>query len=119
MKLSIYDRKLSEIIKLLRQVRHVKQTHIANALFINQSTYSRMENGEIPFSPGQVHQIALELKTTTFQIYAIVESDLNNEHYPTTLSQMLSNFISYTKSSKNNLNEEEVENILRLIKSKN
>ena len=118
MKLSIYDKKLAEIIKLLRQARHVKQTHIANALFINQSTYSRMENGEIQLSPGQVHQISLELHISTFQIYAIVESELNYKYYYSTLSHILNDSINHFQNNKSELNQEVAEYILKMTENK-
>ena len=60
-------------IKKMRELRGYKQLHVANQLGVVQTTYSKIENGEIELSDEYFEKIAVALDTTT---EAIENADL-------------------------------------------
>ena len=71
-----FDLQLSRTIKIIRELKGIKQINIAHALSMEQSTYSRIEKGEIAITPGQLEIIASELKITSSEILAITNADI-------------------------------------------
>lgn len=115
-----YDLKLATTIKALRELRRIKQFVISEALNIEQCTYSRIEQGEISITPGQLKIISKALGTSNFQIYAIVEAeDLININH-TTLAEILLKFVLMFEdlTVSTNLTEDELEIIISKIKAR-
>jgi transcriptional regulator with XRE-family HTH domain len=119
MKLLEYDLKVIRTVKALRELRKLKQFIIANALGIDRTTYSRIENGELPISFGQLKIIAGELDTSVFQIMAIADADDDLDFKMTSLSDILVRFVLMNegKDSKITFSEEEFEFIIGKIKA--
>lgn len=77
-----YDIRLAITIKAIRVMRRIKQSVVAAALKTEQTTYCRIEQGEIAITPGQLKIIANVLDSSMFQILAIVDTVyLNNSNY--------------------------------------
>ena len=71
-------------------MRRIKQAVVANALAMKQTTYCRIEQGEIAITPGQLKIIANVLYSSIYHILTIVEiEDLSNVKYET-ISEKLS-----------------------------
>lgn len=119
MKLLEYDLKVIRTVKALRELRQVKQVTIALALDIDRTTYSRIENGELPISFGQLKIIASELNTSVFQIMAIADADDDLDFKMTSLSDILVRFVLMHegKSQKIAFTEVELEYIIGKIKT--
>ena len=115
-----YDIKLAATIKAFRELRHIKQFVISQALNMEQCTYSRIEQGKITITPGQLKIISNVLSTSNFQILAIVEAEdiINTNH--TTLSDILLKFVLMFEDSAvtTNLTEAELEIIIAKIKTR-
>lgn len=62
------DIKIGQTVKSIRERKRIKQDALAITLSVNQSTYSRMEQGLHPITIGQLNIIAVTLKTTPVQI---------------------------------------------------
>ena len=71
-----FDLQLSRTIKVIRELKGMKQINIAHALSMEQSTYSRIEKGEIAITPGQLEIISYELRISTSEILAITNADI-------------------------------------------
>ncbi|MFN4084264.1 MAG: helix-turn-helix domain-containing protein [Bacteroidia bacterium] len=56
-----YDKKLSLTIKAFRELRQIKQSEIAKAIKLTQTTYSKIEFGQIAITPGQLKLISAAL----------------------------------------------------------
>jgi transcriptional regulator with XRE-family HTH domain len=119
MKLLEYDLKIIKTVKALRELRGIKQVIVANALEIDRTTYTRVENGEVAITAGQLKIIASALNTSTFQIMAIADADDNIDFKMTSLSDILVRFVLMSKElgDKINFSEEELEFIIGKIKS--
>ncbi|MEI6596140.1 MAG: helix-turn-helix transcriptional regulator [Bacteroidota bacterium] len=113
-----YDKKLARTIKVLRELKRIKQFVISNALDMTQATYCKIEKGEIAITPGQLKIISEELGTSNFQILAIVEADniINIKH--TTLSEILLKFVQMVEGVNENskLTSEELEFLIQKIR---
>jgi transcriptional regulator with XRE-family HTH domain len=113
-----YDYKVIRTVKALRELRQIKQLVLADALGLERSTYSRIENGELPITFGQLKIIAKELNTSVFQIMAIADADDDIDFNLTSLSDILVRFVlmSDTKGPRVTFAEEELEFIITKIK---
>lgn len=115
-----YDLKLALTIKAYRELRQIKQSVLANDINVTQTTYSKIESGEIAITPGQLKIIANKLGTSNFQILAIVEADeVFDENY-IPLSELLLNFAKMLAGVETNytLTDEELEFIIKKIKAR-
>lgn len=115
-----YDIKLARTIKVLRELRRIKQYAIAKALDMTQGSYCKIEQGEITITPGQLKIISEELGTSNFQILAIVEADNLITIKHTTLSDILLKFVQMFEGVHVNskLTSEELEFIIEKIKAR-
>jgi transcriptional regulator with XRE-family HTH domain len=114
-----YDIRLAATIKALREIRRIKQAVVATALSTDQTTYCRIEQGEIAITPGQLKIISKTLGTSMFQILAIIETeDLINLKYET-LSEILLKFVQMFEGIKTTeqITEDELLYIIEKIKS--
>ncbi|MDP1726033.1 MAG: helix-turn-helix transcriptional regulator [Bacteroidota bacterium] len=121
MKPTVYDTKVGITIHAIRKLRGIKQYVLSNALHIDQSTISRIENGETAVTAGQLYIAAKVMGTTTFQILAIVKAELNmmESNKLTSLSELILNFVNLYKNpgvgGQKNFAEMEFENVIKLF----
>lgn len=94
MKTNEFAIRVANIVEAMRDMRGVKQIEMANALGIDISNYSRVENGHRPFDVAELEIVAKKLKTNVLQIILMADTSIliNNEVQP--LSKMLLDFIS-------------------------
>lgn len=71
--------KIFERVKSLRESKKLSQESIAFELSLNQSQYSRRENGEISFSAEEVERLASVLDTKISELYG-EETVIFNNH---------------------------------------
>lgn len=115
-----YDIQLAMTIKAYRELRQNKQAVLANAINVSQTTYSKIESGEIAITPGQLKTISRVLGTSNFQLLAIVEAnEVFKENY-ISLSELLLNFSKMLAGieGKHTLSDEELEFIIKKIKAR-
>jgi transcriptional regulator with XRE-family HTH domain len=107
-------------IKAYRELRQIKQSVLANAINISQTTYSKIESGEIAITPGLSKTISIALGTSNFQILAIVEAnEVFTENY-IPLSELLLNYAKMIAGidTKHILTHDELEFIIKKIKAR-
>ncbi len=115
-----YDLKLATTIKAYRELRQIKQSVLAAAIKVSQTTYSKIESGEIAITPGQLKDISIALGTSNFQILAIVEAnEVCVENY-IPLSELLLNYAKMLAGidTKHVLTDEELDFIIKKIKAR-
>ncbi len=95
--------RVANIVEALRDLRGVKQVELANALSIDISNYSRVENGHRPFDVAELETVAKKLRTTVLQIILLADTSIwvNNQLQP--LSKILLDFVSNVNAA--NLNQ--------------
>lgn len=71
--MKIYDR-----IKQIREDKKLSQSYIANELHLDQSQYSRRENGEIAFIPDELEIISKILDTPISKLFGEETNVFNN-----------------------------------------
>lgn len=71
--------KLHEKVKQLREDKKLSQDYIAHELGLNQSQYSRRENGQIQFIAEEIKQLAALLETSIAELYG-EETVIFNNH---------------------------------------
>lgn len=71
--------KLHEKVKLLREEKKLSQDYVAHELGLNQSQYSRRENGQISFIAEEISPLAALLETTIAELYG-EETIIFNNH---------------------------------------
>ncbi|MFN4083800.1 MAG: helix-turn-helix domain-containing protein [Bacteroidia bacterium] len=115
-----YDKKLSLTIKAFRELRQIKQSEIAKAINVTQTTYSKIEFGQIAITPGQLKLISAALGTSNFQILAIVEAEVVFQENFIPLSELLLNFVKMLAGIdiEYSLTDQELEIILNKIKTR-
>jgi len=120
MKPLAYDIELIELVKALRERNGFKHVNLADAIGVDRSTYSRMECGELGFTPGQFKIMANALKTNQYQLYFLVDSKGDKQFYNTTLSTILIKTIKMLEGKANEIefSEEELFFVINLIKKK-
>ncbi|WP_317899531.1 helix-turn-helix domain-containing protein [Aurantibacillus circumpalustris] len=120
MKPQEYDLRIVKVIKALRGTSFIKQINLANALNIDQSTYSRIEKGELSFSPGQLKIVAQALQTSHFQILTLADCDNIIDFNTTSYTQTLIKFILMITEKRQDLNftMEELDFLISKIKEK-
>ncbi len=84
-----YDLKLISLIKTLRERNGFKHVNLAHPLGVDRTTYGRMENGELAFTPGQLQIMAHELQTNHLQLLILTDSKYDPQFYNTTFSTIL------------------------------
>ncbi|MES2379542.1 MAG: helix-turn-helix transcriptional regulator [Bacteroidota bacterium] len=67
-----YDIKTGIIIRALREIKGIKQSEVAEAIQMSQSTYSKLEKGKIAISIGQLQIAATTIGFTSFEIFTIL-----------------------------------------------
>jgi transcriptional regulator with XRE-family HTH domain len=115
-----YDLKIIKIIKALRAPAILKQINLAHALDIDQSSYSRIERGDLAMTPGQLKIVANLLQTSHFQVLALADSTDNKEFKSTSLSEILIKTTLMLEGKTNDLNftEDEMEFVISKIREK-
>jgi len=115
-----YDKKLSEVLKLIRNIKGYKQLYLATKLGIDRTSYSRIENGHIAIASGQLREIAIILGTSNFQILAMVDAIIDSKHdyKKVDLETLIVKFFASIKidSNKELFSEENVSTLIDLIK---
>jgi transcriptional regulator with XRE-family HTH domain len=115
-----YDKKLSEVLKLIRNIKGYKQLYLATKLGIDRTSYSRIENGHIAITSGQLREIAIILGTSNFQILAMVDAIIDSKHdyKKVDLETLIVKFFASIKidSNKELFSEENVSTLIDLIK---
>ena len=71
--------KVYERVKTVRENKKLSQDSVAYELDLNQSQYSRRENGEIPFSAEEIEKLASVLDTKISELYG-EETIIFNNH---------------------------------------
>lgn len=92
-----YNQRTALTIKALRILKRVKQVNVANALCLDPSVYSRMENGDVIMTIGEVRIIADTLGISILKILAIVEYEFKAEittHNVASLATVIMNYIA-------------------------
>lgn len=84
-----YDLKLIALIKTLRERNGFKHINLADPIGVDRTTYGRMENGELAFSPGRLKIMAHELQTNHLQLLILTDSKSDTQFYNTTFSTIL------------------------------
>jgi transcriptional regulator with XRE-family HTH domain len=82
-----------EAVQSLRMLKRIKQDSLAKALGIDQSTYSRMERGEIAVDIAQLHLIAAELKVSILLIAMTAYKKVGTEYRGETISHLIIEFL--------------------------
>ncbi len=115
-----YDKKLALTIKAFRELRQIKQSKIAKAINVTQTTYSKIECGEIAITPGQLKFISVALGTSNFQILTIAEAEVVFHENFIPLSELLLNFAKMLAGIdiEYSLTDQELEIILNKIKTR-
>jgi transcriptional regulator with XRE-family HTH domain len=114
-----YDIKVAKAIKLIREFRQVKQIVLANALGMTQANYSKIEQGEIAITSGELKIISKELNVSPFQIISII--DIIDEE-TLALNEMLNHLSELFEANEsiNTIGFEELNFILQeILNSKN
>ncbi len=113
--------KVANIVEALRDLRQVKQVELANALGIDISNYSRVENGHRPFDIAELEIVAKKLRTNVLQIILLADTSIlvNNQLEP--LSNILLDFVSKVKTAKMNqaFTELELKQLFEKLRSSN
>lgn len=101
--------RVANIVEALRYLRGVKQVELANALGIDISNYSRVENGHRPFDIVELETVAKKLRTTVLQIILLADTSIlvNNQIQP--LSKILLDFVSNVNATNINQAFTEIE----------
>lgn len=84
-----YDLRLISLIKTLRERNGFKHINLSEPIGVDRTTYGRMENGELAFSPGQLKIMAHELHTNHLQLLILADSKYDEHFYNTTFSTIL------------------------------
>jgi transcriptional regulator with XRE-family HTH domain len=115
-----YDLELISLVKTLRERNGFKHINMAEALGINRTTYGRLEEGKLRFSPGQLKIMANELRTNHYQLQLLVDSKGERQFYNTTFSTILINAIKMIegKNEMINFSEAELHFVISTIKNK-
>jgi transcriptional regulator with XRE-family HTH domain len=119
MKQTGYNFRIARTIKALRKMRVLTQNEMAEALCVNRSSYSKLENGEVAITVECLKIVSKILETSVFQIHVMVEADILIDFKLTCLSEIL---IRYTNlivklGDEPVLNKSELEFIIKKIKS--
>lgn len=120
MKPLLYDLELMKLIKALRERSGFKHINLSDAIGVDRSTYSRMESGELCFTPGQFKIMAHTLETNQYQLYFLVDSKGDKQFFNTTLSTILIKTIKMLegKDAAIEFSEAELMFVINLIKKK-
>lgn len=115
-----YDLQVMQIVKALREQQCLKHNNLALPLKINRTTYSRIEKGEIAFTPGQLRIMAKELNTNHFHILSCADAFDDYGFNATSFLEVLIKFIlmSEGKGTDVNFTNDELDFIISKIKEK-
>ncbi len=94
-KITHYNNCIALTIKAIRILKGVKEIHIADALYINRSTYCRKENGITEITMGELRVISETINTSIYDILKI--SDFWNNFNATSYNKtaLITNFLNY------------------------
>lgn len=81
------------IVEALRDLRGIKQFELADALGIDRSNYSRLENGHRPFNVAELKIVAEKLNTTVLQIILLADTSVIIDNKLEPLSKILYNYL--------------------------
>lgn len=70
--------KVFERVKTIRERKRISQNAIAYKLDLDQSQYSRRENGRVPFSAAEIEEIAAVLEINISELYGEATATFNN-----------------------------------------
>jgi hypothetical protein len=115
-----YDLKLIKLVKALRERNGFKHINLSEPLGISRTTYGRIENSELSFTPAQFKIMAHELNTNHIQLLSLADSDVSEYFHNTTLSTLLIKTLKMLegKNDKIDFSEAELYFVIDLIKKK-
>jgi transcriptional regulator with XRE-family HTH domain len=114
-----YNLRIANTIKALRKLRGLTQQELANALFIERSAYSKLENSKVAVTVECLKEVTVTLKTSVFQILAIADADVLINFRLTSLSEILIRYTSFIQGNDKgkDLSKDELEFIITKMKS--
>ena len=119
MKTNEFAIRVANIVEALRDLRGLKQIELANALGIDISNYSRVENGHRPFDVAELETVAKKLQTSVVQIILLADTSvlINNQLQP--MSKILLDFISNVNVGNQNfaLTELELKKLFEMLRN--
>jgi|GEM_PF-3957391 len=84
-----FDLLLVRIVRIIRNLREFKQLPIAIDLDTSISSYSRIEKGETPITPGRLEIIANAIKVTSDELRALTRIAMELTNNNCTLNEAL------------------------------
>jgi len=111
------DMKLHEKVKYFREVKKISQDSIAHELGLNQSQYSRRENGSIKFNSEEIASLSKILDVNPAELFGDQSIIFNNK------DQSGGNFAQYINLPEELINQYELrlkekDEIIQLLKDK-
>ena len=85
---------VNEKIKEIRESKKLSQSYLAHELNLDQSQYSRRENGEIDFTPKELIVLSKKLETPISKLFGEETNVFNN------IDQKGGNFGQYVTASE-------------------
>lgn len=115
-----YDKELMKLITQLRERTGYKHVNLSNDLGIDRSTYSRMEHGDLGFTPGQLKIMAHSMKTSHYQLMALVDSKFEGDFYSSTFSTILIKALKMIEGQDEKIcfSQEELRFVISVIQKK-
>jgi transcriptional regulator with XRE-family HTH domain len=109
--------KLHEKVKYFREVKKISQDSIAHELGLNQSQYSRRENGSIKFNSEEIASLSKILDVNPAELFGDQSIIFNNK------DQSGGNFAQYINLPEELINQYELrlkekDEIIQLLKDK-
>jgi transcriptional regulator with XRE-family HTH domain len=111
------DMKLHDKVKYFREVKKISQESIAHELGLNQSQYSRRENGAIKFNSEEISLLSKILDVNPAELFGDQSIIFNNK------DQSGGNFAQYINLPEELINQYELrlkekDEIIQLLKDK-
>lgn len=115
-----YDKELMKLVCQLRERGGFKHINLSNCLNIDRTTYGRMESGDLGFTPGQLMIMAQSLKTSHYQLMALVDTKLEYKFLNTSFSTLLIKALKMIegKDEEISFNEDELQFIISVLHKK-
>lgn len=115
-----YDKELMKLVAQLRERTGYKHVNLSNCIGVDRSTYGRMEHGDLGFTPGQLRIMAQSLKTSHYQLMALVDSKFENKIYSNKLPSILIKALKMIEGQDEEINfsEAELQFVISVLKKK-
>ncbi|WP_278354083.1 MULTISPECIES: helix-turn-helix domain-containing protein [Bacteroidota] len=110
--------KVYKRVKNLRENKKISQDSVAYELNLNQSQYSRRENGEIPFSAEEIEKLASVMDTKISELYGEETIIFNNHNQKGGAFGQIENYVTVPDKLIEQYEKriEEKETIISLLK---